>query len=236
MQTTIEPNVTWSDADFAPATTTTKLELVVTDPDVCAELATFVDARSRHQFALDALKVGVVALRQSRGRIDVDRLKNEGEHLLESLKASLESYQRQVGQELAAGLKEYFDPKSGRLAERLERLVKRDGELEQVLRRHVGGDSSELAQTLAVHLGEGSVLAGLFDPSSSTGFLATLTQNLQEEFSTQRERIIGEFSLDNADGALSRLVSELSERHGELGQALEKRIDEVVAEDRKSTR
>jgi len=47
------------------------------------------------------------------------------------------------------GLKEYFDPKSGRLAERLGRLVKRDGELEQVLRRHVGGDSSELAQTLA---------------------------------------------------------------------------------------
>jgi hypothetical protein len=198
--------------------------------NLALSLATFVDVRSRDQFALDALKVGVVALRQSRGHIDADRLKSEGEHLLESLKASLESYQRQAGQELSAGLKEYFDPKSGRLAERLERLVRRDGELEQVLRRHVGGDSSELAQTLAVHLGKGSVLASLFDPSSSNGFLPTLTQNLHEQFSTQRERIIGEFSLDNDDGALSRLVAELSERHGEPGQALEKRIDEVVAE------
>jgi hypothetical protein len=231
MQTTTESAVTWADAERTPrAASAIRLELLVTDPDVCGELTTFADSRSRNDFALDALKVGVIALRQVRGHVDADRLKIEGERLLDSLKVSLETYQRQVGQELSAGLKEYFDPESGRLAERLERLVKRDGELEQVLRRHVGGDGSELAATLTDHLGENSVLASLFDPSSSDGFLVTLTQKLDEELSTQRERIIGEFSLDNAHGALSRLVAELSERHGELGQALEKRIDEVVAE------
>ncbi len=207
-----------------------ELDLRVTDPDVCAELAVHVDVRSRNGYALDALKVGVVALRHAQGRVEADRLKTEGEHLLASLKASLEHHQYQVAQDLSASLKDYFDPGSGRLTERIERLVKRDGDLEQVLHRQVGVDGSELSQTLATYLGQGSILAGLMDPSAADGFMATFRQKLGEELTTQRERIIGEFSLDNNQGALSRLVEELSERHGELGLALEKRIDDVVSE------
>jgi len=94
----------------------------------------------------------------------------------------------------------------------------------------VSGEGSELDRTLTAHLGDGSPLARLFDPSSPEGFLSTLNKTLDDELTAQREKIIGEFSLDNAEGALSRLVAELSERHGELGQALENRIDEVVAE------
>ena len=190
MQTPTESAATWTDAAGTPgATIPIELELVVTDPDVCAELGTFADVRPRNEFALDALKVGVVALRQARGRVEADRLKSEGEHLLHSLRASLEGYQRQVALELSTGLKEYFDPSSGRLAERIERLVKRDGELEQVLRRHVGADGSELTRTLAAHLGEDSLLANLLDSSSSDGFLVTFSRKLDDELSAQRERI-----------------------------------------------
>jgi hypothetical protein len=206
------------------------IELLITDSDVCRELESLPDPRVRADYVLDALKVGVVALRQIRGHLEADRLKREGEHLLESLRVSLESHQRQTAQDLSAGLKEYFAPDSGRLTERIERLVKRDGELEQLLRRLVVGEGSELGRTLATHVGQGSPLASLFDPSSPEGFLATLNKTLDDELTAQREKIIGEFSLDNAAGALSRLVAELSERHGELGQALETRIDEVVAE------
>lgn len=206
------------------------LTLVVDDREVCEELESIVDARSREEFALVALKVGVLALRQARGRLDGDRMKLEGERLLVALNATLDNHQTRVGAELSASLKDYFDPRTGRLTERIERLVKRDGELEQILRRHLDGDDSDLARTLAAHVGEGSTLGGLLDPSSPGGFLNTLTQTLGTELTSQRERIIKEFSLDNKDGALCHLVSELSERHGELGQALEKRIDDVVAE------
>jgi hypothetical protein len=206
------------------------IELLITDSDVCRELEALPDSRVRTDYVLDALKVGVVALRQVRGQLEADRLKREGEHLLDSLRASLAIHQRQVAEDLSAGLKEYFAPDSGRLTERIERLVKRDGELEQLLRRQVSGDGSELARTLTAHLGEGSPLASLFDPSSPEGFLSTLNMALGDELTAQREKIMGEFSLDNAQGALSRLVAELSERHGELGQDLETRIDKVVAE------
>jgi gas vesicle protein len=231
MQTTNQSRTIHAEeADACRVTAPIELDLIVLDPEVCAELEAFSDVRARNDFAVDALKIGVVALRQVRGRIDVDRLRSEGDHLLDTLKAALDDHQEVVAREFSTGLKEYFDPTSGRLAERIERLVKRDGELEQVLRRHVGSDSSELARTLITHLGDGSPFAGVLDPSAPDGLLGTLTRRLNEELSTQRERIIGEFSLDNANSALSRLVTELSERHGELGQALEGRIDEVVAE------
>jgi len=229
MQTTSNSATTWLAVE-AHATSPIALELIVTDSDVCATLEPLTDPHARNDYALDALKVGVVALRQARGHVEAERLKSEGEHLLDSFRTTLESHQRQIAQDMSAGLKEYFDPGSGRLTERIERLVRRDGELEQILRRQVSGDGSELGRTLTAHLGEGSPLAGLFDPSSPEGFLSTLNKTLDDEISAQRERIISEFSLDNSEGALSRLVRELAERHGELGQALEDRIDEVVAE------
>ena len=46
----------------------------------------------------------------------------------------------------------------------------------------------------------------------------------------QRKAILSEFSLDNKDGALSRLVDELRKNHGDVGKALEERIGHVAGE------
>lgn len=51
-------------------------------------------------------------------------------------------------------MKGYFDPISGQLTQRLNRLVRRDGELDELLHRHLGEDSSTVAHTLATHVGE----------------------------------------------------------------------------------
>jgi hypothetical protein len=160
----------------------------------------------------------------------VENIRNEGDRLLEELRQALDGHQRSVAHELAGRLKEYFDPQSGRFSERVERLIKQDGELEQVLRRQVGLNGSELARTLATHVGQSSPLMALLDPESSDGFLGSLAAAVEETLARQRERILREFSLDNTEGALSRLVSELRRRHGEIGQALQTQIDQVVAE------
>jgi len=68
---------------------------------------------------------------------------------------------------VAGVLKEYFDPSSGRFQERVERLIQRDGDLEQVMRRQIGSDGSVLAKTLAEHIGENSAIMRLLDPDES---------------------------------------------------------------------
>jgi hypothetical protein len=87
------------------------------------------------------------------------------------------------------------------LEERIQRFVRRDGELEEVLKRHVGGADSEIARTLATLVGRDSELLRRLDPSSADGILRTLAETLEEQLRAQRERVLAEFSLDNSQGA-----------------------------------
>ena len=98
-----------------------------------------------------------------------NELEGEGDRLLEQLGTALAEHQRGLGQELTSNLKEYFDPQSGRFNERIERLIRQDGDLEKILRRHIGADNSELACTLTTHIGERSPLMQLLDPDASNG-------------------------------------------------------------------
>ena len=207
-----------------------ELRLLITDPDLCGALEVHEEGHHRHDFAVASMKIGALALEQARGRIDAERVRAEGDRLLENLGRALSEHQRSVAEQIGTCLKDYFDPESGRFNERVERLVRKDGELEGLLRSQIGGEGSELAKTLAGHVGEHSPLMQLLDPEASDGILGSLAISVEKTLGEQRERILSEFSLDNKEGALSRLVAELAEHHGEVGEALEKRIGEVMAE------
>ncbi len=207
-----------------------RLALTVLDPEVVAELAAVPEGRKRNDFALNALKIGVLALRQARGQIDVARVRNEGERLLAELDAALGKYRDGVAGDLGRALKEYFDPQSGRFAERVERLVAKDGELERVMRAQVSGDGSALAGTLKAHFGADSPIMQAVDPTAEKGLARSLSAKLEAAAARERETILNEFSLDNPKGALARTIRELAETHGTAGAALEKKVSAAVAE------
>lgn len=206
------------------------LELVVTDSDSVKELIVRDQGRDRDEYSVTALRIGLLSLRHARGQIDVDAVKREGDRLLLEMDQTLDSYRSQLNDNLTGALKEYFDPSSGRFQERLERLIRQDGELEQVLRRQIGSDGSELARTLAAHVGENSPLMRMLDPEESNSLVRTLRDSTQEVLQAERNRILAEFSLDNKEGALSRLVFELTEENGRLRGDLDNRIDKVILE------
>lgn len=206
------------------------LDLIVRDPDTVAELFAFDEGEPRDQFAISALRIGVLALRQARGQIDTEQIRRESERMLLGLQGQLGDHGNQVHERMTGLLKEYFDPDSGRLQERVNRLVRKDGELEELLRRQIGGEDSELCKTLAAHFGQGSPLMGLLNPDESQGLLAAFRVTFDEQLTVQRERVLNEFSLDNREGALSRLVKELTDNHGKLTGDLQEKIDVVVGE------
>ena len=65
------------------------LELTVHDPEVIAELCAFAEGEARDEFALQALRLGVLALRQARGQLDAQLIRRETEHLLGSMRHRL---------------------------------------------------------------------------------------------------------------------------------------------------
>ncbi|TWT88872.1 hypothetical protein Mal64_23600 [Pseudobythopirellula maris] len=206
------------------------LNLLVRDHDTAAALGERREGRDRNDFALDALRIGVLALRHAGGRVDADLVKNAGAELLASLQQALEGHAKTAQQQTATVLKEYFDPQSGRLSERVQRLVADDGELAQLLRSHLDGEASPLARTLGAALGAESPLMKRLDPQQSTGLVSSLQKTVDCELAKQRDRMLSEFSLDNAEGALSRLVRELTGKHGDLSKDLQGKIDEVIKE------
>jgi len=206
------------------------LLLMVTDRDSLGELIEKAEGRERDQYALTALRIGLLALKHARGQIDADAVRREGENLLADLRNALEQSRSEININITSALKEYFDPNSGRFQERVDRLIRQDGELEQVLRRQIGNNGSELAATLAAHIGENSPLMKLLNPEESDGLVSSMRSAISEVVTDERERILKEFSLDNAEGALRRLVQELTDEGGKLRKGLAEEVDHVVKE------
>jgi hypothetical protein len=206
------------------------LSLDVTDSDSVKELIIRKEGRTRDEYALSALKIGILSLRHASGQMDVAAMQREGDRFLRELGQTLASSRTQLTDDLAGVLKEYFHPSSGRFQERVERLIRRDGDLEQVLRRQIGSDGSELAKTLAEHLGENSAIMRLLDPNESASLVRAIRQSAEEALESERSRILAQFSLDNKESALSRMVAELSDTNGRLTGDLTNKIDEAIRE------
>ncbi len=207
-----------------------ELCLQITDQELYDELNGYQEGEEREKFAQSALKIGAIALRQAQGRIDTERVRQEGKALIQNMSHVLDQHQQEVTGKIGDFLKDYFDPESGRFNERVQRLVGQDGELERVIRAQVEGDGSRLAQTLTTHVGKESPIMRVLDPEASTGVINQFSKSVEKTLSDQQERILREFSMDNGEGALTRLVKELNTNHGEVGKALQERIDKVTGE------
>jgi hypothetical protein len=206
------------------------LELCVEDRDVIAELEKYEDGPEREQFALEALKIGVLALRRASSALDGEFIQRETTRLLDSLRRQLDDHARVAHDRLNQSLKDYFDPADGRFSERVRCLTAADGDLAKLLASLMDGDDSRLSKTLLAHVGANSPLMKHLSPDQSQGLLAVLKTSVENQLTHQRDKLLKEFSLDNGDGALCRLVKELTAKHGDLSKDLQSKIDVVVKE------
>jgi hypothetical protein len=206
------------------------LHLRLRDPEVIEELRAIADPRDRLEHAATALRIGLLAMRSARGQVDAGAVRSQVDRMLIELRKGLDEHRDRVQHELGSALRSYFDPQDGRFEERVRALVKDDGELARVIRQQVEGSDSALARTLARHVGAESPLLRSLDPTNSEGLLAGVQRLVEDALGAERRAILGEFSLDNGEGALARLVAELTRSHGQLGEALDQRIGAVVRE------
>jgi hypothetical protein len=201
------------------------LQLKVTDPQISAALLAHAEGEARNQYALGALRVGVLALRAAAGQIDTEGIRNAGEKLMSDMASLLNEHSGGLTGGIASALKQYFDPQTGLLPQRIQSLIQNDGDLEKLLRLHLAPQDSMIARTLAAHLGEGSPIFKMLSPTDASGLRAHVAGALEEALAEQRDQILSEFSLDNPDSALSRLVGKLTFNNGQLQSELQ---DQVV--------
>ena len=203
------------------------LELVVHDRDVIRALAEYASGEERNQYALEALKIGVLALRHVGGQMSADLIQRESARLVGDMQRTLDQNMQLLHGRLGDALKDYFDPDSGRFNDRVKRLVGQDGELSQLIKGFIDGENSQLARTMFGQIGP---LMKHLDPQQSEGLLAVLRTSVETQLTQHRDHVLKEFSLDHKDGALCRLVNELTAKHGDLSKNLQEKIDVIVKE------
>lgn len=223
-----EPTATQSASGISTAAL--ELKLMVEDREMIADLEAFAEGAERATFALNALRIGLLALKQARGRIDADAVKAEGEKMLASLAAVLQQHELLMTSGVKTTLSTYFDPSTGKFSERVEQLLRKDGDLEVALKRQVDGEASALGKTLAQGVGTNSPLFKILSPTQSDGIVSLLRTAVETELAVQRRTILDEFSLDRDNSALSRLVLEVEKKSGKLGTDLKTQIDIAVGE------
>ncbi len=207
-----------------------RLELDVTDPEVVTECSKYQVGDERNGFALSALRLGVLSLKQACGAIDQTVVRDEGERLLLSVRELLTNHTTKSMADLTTVLGKYFDSSNGELPQRLDRLLKRDGELETVLSRHLDGEASTLCRNLEAQVGDSSPLLRFLSPEDGQGFFASLNKTVQSSADVQKEQILRQFSLDDKESALSRLVAELTDTNGRLRKDFQDDLDRITRE------
>ncbi|HNY42669.1 MAG TPA: hypothetical protein PKJ41_19865, partial [Bryobacteraceae bacterium] len=214
-------------APAAPPQALLEIRLSVTDPEVISELEKSTSGPERERFALSALRLGVLALRQARGDLDSGVVREAGQRILHDLESLLNYEGSRLTGNLAGALKQYFDKDSGELPRRLESLLKQDGEFERFLRQHLGPEASTLAKTLDQHL---QPILRLLDPEEAQGVQARIRHLLDSAVEEQRNQVLREFSLDSEDSALSRLMRKVTDKNGEFTKDVRALVDELAGE------
>jgi hypothetical protein len=206
------------------------LQLKIDDPEICAALRAYPEGDPRNQYALGALRLGVLALRAAAGQIDTGEIRHAGQKLMSDMTALLTERSGKLTGDVASALKQYFDPQTGLLPQRIQSLIQNDGDLEKLLRSHLAPQDSMMAKTLAAHLGEGSPIFKMLSPTEANGLQAQVAVALEQALKEQRQHILREFSLDTPDSALSRLIGQLTTNNGQLQSNLQDQVVGLVKE------
>ncbi len=193
------------------------LNLRVTDPDVLAELSKR-EGDELLEFANTALRIGVLALRQATGVIDAQALRGEGERLVDLVEGKLNAHAKELKARLDEELGSYFDPTKGHFPQRVKELMDEKGGLAGLLKRHLDGDTSTLAISLAKAVGDNSPLMKHLSPKQKDGLVETIARVVQERLEEQSKRVLDEFDLNNEDSALNRLIGKVNEISNEIGE------------------
>lgn len=209
---------------------TVHLHLLVTDPDIVSEIERRADGAERDDFAIRALKIGVIALRQAAGTIDVEAMRRVGDDIIGSVRDAFRGHADRMNHDLTKVVADYFDPKSGSLPARIEQLVKGDGDLDRLITRHIDGDRSTIHKTLDALVGPKSQLHKMLSPEQAGSVVASMKIAVDDLVKRQREEVLRQFSLDEKGSALSRLVAEVATENGKLRTELARDVDKVAKE------
>jgi len=211
MQTVITNNVPKSEV-----VSSLDLQLIISDRNVLAYLAQFEDEDIQCEKALEALKVGVIAIQSASPTLDTQVVQSKFAEVESRMKEQMGEFQKKVADDLVR----YFAENDGVVPRSIDGVFGDKGAVTRTLQTFFDPADGKLSRLMQAQIGPQSTFGKALDPQNKQGVIALIEARVQELVEAKLDEVLQQFSLDEDGSAMCRLKLMLSEFFGQLNQSL----------------
>jgi len=187
------------------------LKMTVKDENVIKYLINF-ESPQREDKALEALKVGVIAILSASPSLDTKVV----EEKFKEIDKSLQEYSETFKKSLVDELKKYFEKEKGDVPTAINSVLGEKGTLAVLLKEYFNTENGKVRLLLQKELGPGSAFANLMDPSNKESVISKIEHAVNAKLVETTEGLTNQFSLDKDDSGMSRVKKLFDEKVEEI--------------------
>lgn len=192
------------------------LQLVVTDRNILTYLAQFEDDELQRERALEALKVGVIAIQSASPTLDTEVVQAKFAEVESRMMEQLSDFQTKVTGDLVL----YFSERDGVVPRSIDGVFGDKGALARTFQSFFDPTDGRLSRLIQAQVGPQSNFGKILDPQNKQGVIALIETRVQELVEAKLDEVLEQFSLDDTQSAMSKLHAMLSGLFGQLNQSL----------------
>ena len=193
-------------------TCTIALQLQIEEPNVVCYLRGFEDDTLRREKAVEALKVGVIAIRSASPTLDTTVVQEKFTELEDKMKIYLSHFMEEVEGQLTG----YFKEHDGVLPKSINGVFGDDGKLGRTFQQFFDPTRGSLSQLMQQQIGPTSVFGRALDPKNKEGILTQIETRVQKLVEVKLEEVLSQFSLDNDESAMCRMNKLLTDSFAKI--------------------
>ncbi|HVC93209.1 MAG TPA: hypothetical protein VND64_05930 [Pirellulales bacterium] len=178
-----------------------ELTLSISESNVVAYLSGFPSTELREAKAVEALKVGVIAIQSASPTLDTRVVQEKFSEMRGQLGDFVDEFQTAMKDDL----KHYFQDKDGQVPRSLDAVFGPEGRLGRTLHDFFGPEAGKVARLLQTQIGPESAFSRALDPKNKDGIIARIEKAVEKLVQNRFDELLGEFSLDDDESALARL-------------------------------
>jgi len=192
------------------------LNLVINDRNVLAYLSQFEDEEIQCEKAVEALKVGVIAIQSASPTLDTQVVQAKFAEVESRMKEQMAECQKKVADDLVR----YFAEKDGVVPRSIDGIFGEKGAVTRTLHTFFDPTDGRLSRLMQAQIGPQSSFGKALDPQNKQGVIALIETRVHELVEAKLDEVLQEFSLDEDGSAMCRLKGMLSDFFGQLNQSL----------------
>lgn len=198
------------------------LSLEIADPLIADFLLQFPE-EAREQKALEALKVGVIAIQSASPSLDTRVVEEKFREVEGQIRENVDSFK----DDLKNNLEQYFKAEGGTVPAFIERHFGENGQISRILDAYFSAEKGRLVNIMDGQVGPNSFIGRQMDPNNREGLISQVEKAVEEIIKGSSSQILSSFSLDDETSSLSRLKRSVREEIEKLQKITVEHYSEI---------